>query len=77
MVTVADIQGIINEMGNLMYMVAAMNKITSCNNQFNVKMPITGKEIEISIPQSDIDDIDSEIETKKTELKNMWKAITW
>lgn len=77
MVTVDDIENIINGMRDLKYYVAAKNKIASCSNQFKVKMPITGKEMTVSIPQSDIDALDTKITNKKNQLKDMWKVITW
>ena len=77
MVTVDEIENIIEGMHTLKYYVAAKNKIVNSSNQFKVKMPITGKEITVSIPQSDIDALDTKITNKKNQLKAMWQAITW
>ena len=77
MVTVSEIEGILDGMRDLKYYVAAKNKIESSGNKFKLKMPITGNEIEVSVPQSDIDALDTKITNKKNQLKNMWKAITW
>ena len=68
MATLVEIDALIEEIKTLRDRISQKSKMP---------LPITGKKVEVSLPQSDIDSIDTAIGTQKTKVQTMWKNIKW
>jgi hypothetical protein len=73
--TTNDIDLLIEELVNLRILTKKREQINVADNKFALKIPITGKTIEVSIPKEDIDKIDNDIAVSLDKITNKMGSI--
>ena len=73
--TTNDIDLLIEELVNLRILTKKREQINVADNKFALKISITGKTIEVSIPKEDIDKIDNDIAVSLDKITNKMGSI--